>query len=115
MALKATKITSVEQTKKKHNVVLIGVSHARGCAGMLQHKLKDQYVVTGFAKPGASLENLTNTVKKETSKLPKDDHLIFWGGANNVSRTPTSKSLTQIFGYLQETQHTNVTVISLPQ
>jgi hypothetical protein len=30
MALKATKITTVEQTKKKHNVILIGDSHARG-------------------------------------------------------------------------------------
>ena len=40
-----------------------------------------------------------------------------WGGGNNISRTPTSKSLNQIFRYLQEKQHTNVTdnVVNVPQ
>jgi hypothetical protein len=48
------------------------------------------------------------------NKLTKDD-LIFWGGADNISRTSTSKPLIQIFRYLQEKQHTNVTVIRVPQ
>jgi len=45
-----------------------------------------------------------------TQKLSKDDHLIFWGGGN-IYRTPTSKSLRRIFRYLQEKQHTSITVI----
>ena len=66
------------------------------------YQLNDRYVVTGFVKPGASLEQLINMVKHETHKLTKDDHLIFWGGANNISRTPTSVSLYHIFRYLQK-------------
>ena len=87
-------------TETKHNVTLIGDSHARDCASILQQKLKDRCMVIGYVKPGARLENLINTVKHETNKLTKDDHLIFWGGANNISRTSTSKSLIQIFRYI---------------
>jgi hypothetical protein len=66
-------------------------------------------VVTGFVKPGVSLEHLINTVICETQKLTKDDQLIFWGGANNIFSTRTFKSLNQIFRYLQEELHTSVT------
>jgi hypothetical protein len=41
-ALKTTKESIVQQTKKKHNVILIGDSHARDCASILQQKLKDR-------------------------------------------------------------------------
>jgi len=47
----------VEQTKKKHSLILIGDCHARNCAGILHHKLKGQFVVTGFVKRGASSEH----------------------------------------------------------
>jgi len=96
-----------ETNKKEHNVLLIGDSHARGCTIILQDKLKDQYMVTGFVKPRANVENLITMVK--------DDHLIFWRGANNVSRTPMPKSLNKISKYLKEKQHTNITVINIPQ
>jgi hypothetical protein len=76
-------------------------------------------MVTGFVKPGASLEHIINTVKHETQKLSKDNHLIFWAEGNNISRTPTSKSLNRICRYLQDKQHTSVTVtviaINVPQ
>jgi hypothetical protein len=77
--------------------------------------LKDRYFVTGYVKPGARLENLKNTVKHERNKRIKDDHPIFGGGANNISRTSTSESLITIFRHLQGKHHTNVTVVSVPQ
>jgi len=115
MVTKKTKKETVEQTKKKHSVILIGGCHAKNHAGILQHKLKDQFVVTGFVKPGAGLEHLINMVICETHKLTKDDHLIFLEGANNIFSTPMSKSLNQIFRYLQEKRHTSVTVINVSQ
>jgi hypothetical protein len=45
--------------KKKHETVLIGDSHIKGCANTLQSKLKDQYEVTGYVKPGAEIQTLT--------------------------------------------------------
>ena len=72
-------------------------------------------MVTGFVKPGESLEHLINTVIHETHELTKDNHPIFWGGTNNIFSTPMSISLNQILRYLQEKQHTSVTVINVPQ
>jgi hypothetical protein len=46
--------------------VLISHSHARDCTGILQDKLKDQYMVTGFVRPHAYIENLINMVKNDT-------------------------------------------------
>jgi hypothetical protein len=57
----------VKQTKKKHNIVLIGDSHARDCTIILQDKLKDQYMATGFGKPYANIGNLINMVKNGTN------------------------------------------------
>jgi hypothetical protein len=105
----------VEQTKKKHSAIHTSDCHVRNRAGILQHKLRDQFMVTGFVKPGASLEHLINTVICETHKLTKDDHLTFWGGAYSSFSTPMSKSLNQIFRYLQEKRHTIVTVINVTQ
>jgi len=57
----------VKQTTKKHNVILIGVSHATDCTIILQDKLKDQYMVTGFVKPCASIGNPISMVKNDTN------------------------------------------------
>lgn len=57
----------MKQTKKKHNIVLIGDSHARDCTIILQDKLKDQYMATGFGKPYANIGNLINMVKNGTN------------------------------------------------
>jgi len=65
MVLKTTKKT--ETNKKEHNVLLIGDSHARGCTSILQDKLKDQYMVTGFVKPRANIENLITMVKNDAN------------------------------------------------
>jgi hypothetical protein len=56
----------VKQTKKKHNVILIGDSHARDCTSILQDKLKNQCMVTGYVKPCANIENLINMVKNDS-------------------------------------------------
>lgn len=58
---------TVKQTKKKHNVILIGDSPARDCTSILQDKLKNQCMVTGFVTPCAYIENLINMVKNDTN------------------------------------------------
>lgn len=41
---------------------MIGDSHIKGCANTLQSKLKDQYEVTGYVKPGAEIQTLTSYI-----------------------------------------------------
>ena len=42
--------------KKQNKIIIIGDSHARGCAQELQHKLGHAFQVQGFVKPGANLQ-----------------------------------------------------------
>jgi hypothetical protein len=53
MKIKSGNETDVESQKKK-KVILVGDSHARGCAEKLMNQLSDQYEITGYVKPGAN-------------------------------------------------------------
>jgi hypothetical protein len=45
---------SVQQSKE-HKIVIIGVSHAHGCANNVKINLNCNYKACGFVKPGASI------------------------------------------------------------
>jgi hypothetical protein len=57
--------------KKKHRVVVVGYSHARGCAVKLTENLGEFFEVTGFMKPGTGLEVVTTMETEGISKLTK--------------------------------------------
>ena len=61
----------------RHKVILIGNSHARGCASELKQTLVKSYKVEGYVKPGASVSVLVNTAKEEMNMLTKEDIVIF--------------------------------------
>jgi hypothetical protein len=44
------------------------------------------YEITGFVKANACVLDLVDTAKEEVNRLTKDDVLVFWGGANDVSK-----------------------------
>jgi hypothetical protein len=71
----ATLKTTKSKAKPKHKIVIIGDSHARGCASRLQKKLKDQYEVIGYVKPSAGAAVLTKTAQQEISGLTEEVHL----------------------------------------
>ena len=86
--------------QKKHKIIFVGDSQARGCASKLKKKkLKNQYEVIGYVKPGVGVVLLLYTVKSEISKFTKEDMLILWGWANNSAHNVSSKGLTQMFKY----------------
>jgi hypothetical protein len=59
--------------KKHHKVVVVGDSHARGCATKLIDNLGEAFEVTGFVKPGTGLEVITTMESEGISKLTKKD------------------------------------------
>jgi hypothetical protein len=69
----ATKTTTKNcRTNKEETLVLYLLLLATREVVLVYINIKGQYMVTGFVKPGASLEHLINTVKNETQKLSKD-------------------------------------------
>jgi hypothetical protein len=50
-------------------MILTGDSLVRNCATDLQHNLGGNYEVSGFAKPGAIMEEIVNTVRGDIQTL----------------------------------------------
>jgi hypothetical protein len=102
------------QDKPKHKIVLIGDSHARGCASKLQGKLDDNYEVLGYVKPGAGASVLTKTAQTEINGLTAEDTLIYWGGTYDIAKNNTSGGIKHIHHYLLENRHTNIIFTGAP-
>jgi len=60
----------------KHNVLIIGDSHARGTASRLQPNLRKDYVVSSFVKPGAQMKVISTTANEERKSSKREDVLI---------------------------------------
>jgi len=57
--------------KKQNKIIVLGDSHARGCAQDVQHNLGRDFEVQGIVKPGANTEIIVNTSPKITKKTHK--------------------------------------------
>ena len=102
------------QIKKVIKIIIIGDSHARGCAQELQHNLGQNSDVQGFVKPGATLQNIVNTSPETTGKLTKKDVIIVWGGTRDIGRNESVKGLLQIRNFVDKLKQTNTIVMSAP-
>jgi len=47
--------------KKRNKIVILGDSHARGCASEVQHNLDNTFEIHGTVKPGANLEGIVSS------------------------------------------------------
>ena len=66
-------------SKRKRKVVIIGDSHARGCAAEVSSNLGKAFEVSGIVMPGSRLEAITHLAKREINKLTKEDAVVVWG------------------------------------
>jgi len=82
--------------KTQNKILIVGDSHARGCANEVQHNLGRDFDVQWIAKPGANTEIIVNTSPKITRKLTKKDVVVVWGGTRDVGRNETKKGLHQV-------------------
>jgi hypothetical protein len=95
-------------------VVVIGDSHAQGCATKLKCSLKDNYKVMGYVKPGTSIHTLISSAKMDIENLNKKDVIVFWGGTSDVSKNYIQKGLRQLVDFDKKNKHTNTVVTSVP-
>jgi signal recognition particle GTPase len=77
---------------EKHKVLVIGDSHARKCATLLQDNLGTNYEVSSFLKPGAQMNEITKTAKEEIKSMKYEDVVVVWGGTNDTSRNNKKRS-----------------------
>jgi hypothetical protein len=99
---------------RRQRILLIGDSHVRNCAKYLQHNLHEEYEVSGFAKPGANMEEIVNTIHKDIKTLNKKDVVIVWGGSNDVSKNNTSEAINQLCKFAEEKNEVNLVIMKAP-
>jgi hypothetical protein len=90
-------------------VVIIGDSHARGCATKLKCSLKDNYKVIGYVKPGTSIDTLISSAKMDIENLKI--RRMFWEGTSDVSKNNIQKGLRQLVDFVKKNKHTYIVVI----
>jgi hypothetical protein len=48
---------------KVHKVLILGDSHARGCASEVKNQLNNEYEVSGFVNPESDMKNIKESAK----------------------------------------------------
>jgi len=99
--------------KKRNKIIILGDSHARGCASEVQHNLDNTFEIHGTVKPGANLEGIVSPTDA-TADLTKKDVVVIWGGTRDIGRNESEKALKQVRNFVQNLNQTNVIVMSAP-
>jgi hypothetical protein len=63
-----------------HKVLIVGDSHARGCAAEVKLKLNSDYEVVGFINPGLTMKAIKELAKEKIDQLTKEVIVVLWGG-----------------------------------
>ena len=63
--------------------MILGDSHARRCADLVQDNLNSDYRVSSFIKPSAQMSEIVTSISKEVHSLTNNDVIIIWGGVKD--------------------------------
>jgi len=108
------KLFASKNKTRKHEIFILGDSHAKGCAAEVKHYLSNDFKVHGTTIPGAGMENIKAAADAKVNQLTNKDVMVLWGGSNDVARNNSTEGLKMISKLLTETKHTNVIVINVP-
>ena len=103
-----------KQKEKKHRIIVIGDSHARGCAAEIKSNLDDDFEVQGFVNPGTGLNTIITCAKKDIQQLSKQDVAVVWGGSKDVGKNETKQGINWIQSFVQTNKHTNIILMEVP-
>ena len=87
-----------KRVEKKHKIIIIGGSHARGCAAEIKLNLDEYFEVQGFVTPGTEVRvnTITTSAKSDIQHLSKQDVAVVWGGSKDVGKNETKKVINCI-------------------
>jgi hypothetical protein len=80
----------------------------------VKHNLNDNYRCNGFARPEANIDTLTSSVMEDIKHLTNNDIIVFWGGANDVSKNNSQDVLKHTNNFMKVNSHTNIILMSVP-
>jgi hypothetical protein len=69
---------------KKHKIIIISESHARGGTSGIKYNLDEDFEVQGFLDPGTGVEMITNSAKVDIEHLTNQDVIVVWGDSKDV-------------------------------
>jgi hypothetical protein len=103
-----------KQKKKKNKIMVIGDSHAQGCAAELKVHLKKDWEVQGFVCPGARVDIISTGLEREIKQLSTQDVAVVWGGSKDVGRNESQQAINKIQKFVETNEHTNVILMEAP-
>ena len=101
-------------TGNQRKVLILGDSHARGCAQETQHNLNRNFSVQGIVKPGAVTKDILSTSSNLVKNLSSKDMVVIWGGTRDIGKNETNQALREIKNFVQTHSKINTIVISAP-
>ena len=99
-------------SNKLRKIVLIGDSHIKGFANLLQSMLNKKYSLFSLIKPGSNSSILKDSAKEIVKQLSQDDLLVISIGTSDLDNF--SKTFQNLRNYLENLNHTNVLLMSIP-
>ena len=99
-------------SNKLQTTVLIGDSHIKGFANLLQSMLNKKYSLFSLIKPGSNSRILKDSAKETAKQLSQDDLLVISIGTSDLDNF--SKTFQNLRNYLENSNHTNVLLMSIP-
>jgi hypothetical protein len=103
-----------KQKEKKHRIIVIGDSHARGCAAEIQSNLDEDFEVQGFMNPGTGLNTTITSAKRDIQQLSKQDVVVIWGGSKDVRKNETKQGINWIQSFVETNKHTSIILMEVP-
>jgi hypothetical protein len=100
--------------KKPHKVVILGDSHARGCAAKVKQLLNNDFEVVRYVNPGSGMKFIKDTAKVKTQQLTKKDVVVLWGDSNDITRNNSIVGMKHILEFVINANQTNVIPKSVP-
>jgi len=100
--------------KKQHKVIILGDSHARGCAARVNHLLNNDSEVFGLVNPGSQIKFIKDTARVKLQQLTKKDVVVLWGGSNDIARNNSIAGMKHILEFVINANYTNVILMGTP-
>lgn len=99
--------------KSKNKLLVLADSHGKSLGPLIQQKTISTSV-TSFVRPGAKLDLVVQEIGKLSKDLSKEDHILVIGGTNNVQVSETSLFIDEFKKLIEDSQHTNLILATLP-
>jgi hypothetical protein len=100
--------------KKQRKVIIMGASHARGCATAVSHLLNNDSEVLGFVNPGTGMKYIKDTSRVKLQQLTKKDVVVLLGSTTDIVGNSSAVGMKHLLEFVISANHTNVILMSAP-